>query len=321
MGGDNGHGVTFERSVGFVDRIHCFPRVEVVWQIVGTVFFLVTFCSFIPQTAELVKSRSSFGIESLAILCQSLGHFLQLVNLLCFKAWDFVGFFQYPTWEAFPRILTFFNLFFQWVMFLPTIYQAFMYHDREVRETRGKDDIKLDWWKTAGGAILLTIVDVILVLAFFVFSMIYGWERSEAMNYAEVCGTVATVLEFGFFIPQVWTTCKLRDGGSLSLLMLEIQGPADMLNAVYMWLGSKDHWTTWICIMVNGLEEVILLSTCLLFKCLKAREAKLEAAAQKRSMSLLASLEPERLDLRVVEDDSSASLSFTPIGIAKHNYI
>jgi hypothetical protein len=46
--------------------------------------------------------------------------------------------------------------------------------------------------------------------------------------------TISTALELGFFIPQMWTTCKLRDGGFLSLLMLEIHRPADLANSLYM---------------------------------------------------------------------------------------
>jgi uncharacterized protein with PQ loop repeat len=300
---DEGLVVEWEYAIGFIDWSACFPPTSVIWQVVGSFFFLVVFISFIPQTTELVVSRSSFGIESIAIFCQSLGHFLMLVNLCCFHSYDFVGIFQYPTMRAYPRIITFCNLFFQWIMFLPTVYQLFIYHDREVRASRGTGPIRVEWFKTVSGGVVLTIVDLMLVAVFLILSTSFSFEASSVRDYAETCGIISTSLEVGFFLPQMWTTCKLRDSGSLSLLMLEIQAPADLANSLYMWLGSKDHWTTWITVLVNSGEEFTLLGTGLLFNCLKAKRAKQEAAAIKRSKSLLASMEADHVRFTRLTDD------------------
>jgi uncharacterized protein with PQ loop repeat len=292
---DEDRGVSFEYAVGFIDWGCMFPSVYVLWQVIGTIFFLVVFVSFLPQTRELVDARSSYGIESIAIFCQSLGHFLLVINLFCFHTYDFVGFFQYPTMQAFPRILTFFNLFFQWILFLPIVYHLFIYHDREIRPGVDRDQkaIKLEWWKTVGGAIFLTVLDLILATIYMVLSTHYNFETAPAMSYAEVCGTISTALELGFFLPQMWTTCKLRDGGSLSLLMLEIQAPADLANSLYMWLGTKDHWTTWLTVLVNSGEEFTLLGTCLVFRCLAANQRNREEAALRGERKLHASLESD----------------------------
>jgi uncharacterized protein with PQ loop repeat len=286
-------GVSFEYAVGFIDWGCMFPSVPVLWQIIGSIFFLVVFISFLPQTRELVDARSSYGIESVAIFCQSLGHFLLVINLFCFHTYDFVGFFQYPTIQAFPRILTFFNLFFQWILFLPIVYHLFIYHDREIRPGVNRDHqaIRLEWKKTVGGAVALTLLDLVLAIIYLAVSTHYNFETSPAMSYAEVCGSISTALELGFFLPQMWTTCKLRDGGSLSLLMLEIQAPADLANSLYMWLGTGDHWTTWLTVLVNSGEEFTLLGTCLVFRCLAARKRSDEEAEARGERKLHASLD------------------------------
>jgi uncharacterized protein with PQ loop repeat len=296
MSEDDGHGITFEYAVGFIDWISVFPPVKVIWQVIGSIFFLVVFISFLPQTTELVTSRSSFGIESVAIFCQSLGHFLLVINLLCFHTYDFIGFFQYPTLQAFPRIITFFNLFFQWILFLPTVYQLSIYHDIELREARDAKQVRIEWFKNCAAGIALTILDFILITIYVSVSVFYDFESRPACSFAETCGTISTVLEIGFFVPQMWTTCKLRDGGSLSVLMLEIQAPADLANSLYMWLATGDHWTTWLCVLVNSCEEFTLLGTCLLFRCLKARKAAAEKVEMQRSKSVLASMEVDHLE-------------------------
>ena len=294
-GGGVVHELTYQFCSGFIDQAYRFQYVEPVWQVMGSLFFLVTFFSFVPQTAELVTARSSFGIESISIFCESLAHFLLVVNVVSLNAWDFVGYFQYPHYSAFPRMLTFMNLFFQWAMFVPTIYQAFIFHDREHRPGRDRREVTVEWLKTVGVALVLTVTDLILLSIFVGLSLEYGFEAAPVSKYAQACGIIATILEVGFFVPQLVTTCRLRDGGALSLVMLEIQGPADVCNALYMWLGTKDDWTTWLTVMVGGIENFTLLGTCLLFKCMKARAARREAAEKKKNMVMMASLEPERL--------------------------
>ena len=292
-GGDMGHGITYEHPTGDLDYAWRFPDVETFWLIIGSIFFVISFISFLPQTAELVMSRSSYGIEPLAIFCQSIGHFLLIVNLLCFKCFDFPGFIQYHGAQIFARALTFANLFFPWILLLPTIFQCFIYHDREYRESRKQHEIRIDWIKSVAQCALVVTVDLILLLTWTLLGVINGFETHGATSFGEICGTAATFLEFSEFVPQMYTTCRLRDAGSLSLLMLEIQAPADIANALYMWLGTGDHWTTWLTILVDGTEELILLGTCLVFNCMKARKAKLLEKERQMSMSLHASMEPE----------------------------
>ncbi|OHT14312.1 PQ loop repeat family protein [Tritrichomonas foetus] len=295
MSEEFGHGITFELVTGFLDYNWRFPKVNTFWLIIGVIFFVVSFVSFLPQPFELVTARSSFGIEPVAIFCQSLGHFLLMVNLLCFKCFDFCGFLQYPNVKAIPRVLTFCNMFFQWILFLPTIFLSMIYHDREYRESRKKDKIRIDWIKSATQCGLVMVSELSLVLIWVVIGLIKGFETTAETAYGEALGTIATALEFVFFLPQMITTCRLRDGGSLSLLMLEIQAPADLCNAMFMWFGTKDHWTTWLTIFVDGIEGLLLLGTCLFFNCLKSKRAREAERDRLMIMSLNASMEPEPL--------------------------
>jgi uncharacterized protein with PQ loop repeat len=313
MSEDEGTGVDFEYAVGFIDWGRCFSSVGVMWQVIGSIFFVVVFVSFLPQTTELVTARSSYGIESIAIFCQSLGHFLLVVNLFCFHAYDFVAFFQYPTIQAFPRIITFFNLFFQWILFLPTVYQLFIYHDREKRPSvavRDERAIRIEWYKTVAGGLALTALDAALIAGCVGLSTSFSFEAGPVQSYAEVCGAIATALEIGFFVPQMWTTCRLRDGGSLSLLMLEIQAPADLANALYMWLGTHDHWTTWLTVLVNAGEEFTVLGTCLVFRFLAARRQREALAAARGERLVMASLTANSTQFESRDDSSLDSLRF-----------
>jgi hypothetical protein len=69
----------------------------------------------------------------------------------------------------------------------------------------------------------------------------------------------------------MWATCHLKDSGSLSLALLAIQAPGGTLNALFMWIGQEDDWTTWISILAASVQQFILLGICVFFKLRKRR--------------------------------------------------
>jgi uncharacterized protein with PQ loop repeat len=84
-------------------------------------------------------------------------------------------------------------------------------------------------------------------------------------------GTVAGLICVAQYLPQMITTCKLRSSGSLSLVLLSIQAPGGLLNAIFMAVGQKDDWTTYISILAASVQQFLLLGICLFFKVRKKR--------------------------------------------------
>lgn len=280
---------------GFVDYKFCFPKVESFWAVVGMVFFFVNFVSYFPQNAELITARSSYGLDPLSVFFQSLTHFFLVLNIICLKSTDFIGINQYNLFSVFPRFITFFNLMSQWILFLPVVYLTLSYHDREIRTNRKQDSIEKEWKMTKILTILLTVIDLFFLILWLILGMTSGFTSNGINIIGRISGVAATIIDVAFFIPQMITTCKLKSEGSLSLLMLEIQAPSDLLNALFMWLGNGDDWTTWICGLVDSTEEFCLLATCLVFKCIRARRAKEAEEANQYRRVLNASLETPSL--------------------------
>ncbi|OHT15611.1 PQ loop repeat family protein [Tritrichomonas foetus] len=284
--------LTFQFSTGFLDYVRNLPTVQLVWQVIGIIFFTVNFLSYLPQPTELVTAKSSYGIEPLSFFCESASNFFLVMNILCLRSLDFVAFFQYSISRCLSRLVAFANIFFNWILFLPCVYQLMVFNDRELRPSRGTDSIRRDFFKQSMFAILLTLLFMILLVIWIVLAMQFGFQQGPSAKFGEVCGTVSTVLELLFFIPQLITTCRLRDAGSLSLLMLEIQGPSDLCNCLYMIFGTKDHWSSWLTILISSIEEFILLGTCIVFNCMKARRARMAEKEMRYQKTLNASIDP-----------------------------
>ena len=86
------------------------------------------------------------------------------------------------------------------------------------------------------------------------------------------------------FIPQVIKTFKMKDHGSLSVLMLKIQAPTNLGNAFFMWFGEHEDWTTFTASMADGAWEFVLLGLCIYYD---RKKKQLMHEQQEQSMSEL----------------------------------
>ena len=277
---------------GFVDWHGLFPGQLIMWTVVGTVFLGVTLISYLPQTIQIIKDRSSYGLSGSAVLSQALGLWFLAYNVICLKPIDFVGMFQYRTLKTYARLLTFANLFLQWLFYLPVPLLTFIFHDRNKRESRGEEAINKDWNLSRRFAILALCIFSSLFTLFVVSGLFNGFESKLVKLYGELTGVVAFMMELVQFIPQLITTIKLRDNGSLSMLMLEIQAPTNLANGLFMWLGQGDSVTTFASALLDALQEFTLLGLCIYFKWEKKNRKGDKTDFSAVSMSLLERIEP-----------------------------
>ena len=283
---------TYLNLHGFVDWHALFPHQMPLWTIVGTVFLLVTLISYLPQTIQIIKDRSSFGLSGPAVLSQSLGLWFLAYNVICLKSSDFAGLFQYKNVSTYARFLTFINLFLQWVFYLPVPLLTFIFHDRNERKSRGQDIIRKEWNTSRGFAILAFTVFTTLFLVWMIGGTVAGFQSTLIHFCGKATGVIAFIMELVQFIPQLITTCKLHDNGSLSLLMLEIQAPTNLANGLFMWLGQGDDFTTFASAMLDATQEFTLLGSCIFFKWQKRHSAGQKTDFSAVSMSILETIEP-----------------------------
>jgi hypothetical protein len=175
-------------------------------------------------------------------------------------------------------------------MYSPVPYMLFIFHDRKLRESRPQNKIKSDFRVFVLVAILSVLVYGSCIGLFCLIGVTKGFNSEAMEKVGHVSGILGFIIEIVQFIPQVYTTIKLRDSGSLSLLMLEIQAPVNLMNAFFMWFGNGESWTTFSASMADGVWEFILLAICLYFnskKKKKVQEAVLKDLDDGRGDNLL----------------------------------
>ena len=251
---------------GFFDYRNSFADVPMMFTIVGVIVFVVNSLAFLPESYELISNRTNYGLSSLFIFGNSIGQFLLIINFMCLNYTEFCGIFNHPFKVSLPSLVTFFSLFGQWFCFLPCVFLTIVLDDREHMEgmtPKERFRAKLN----VIGLVILNVVCSFALLSIWAF-LGHKLEFSASLihHFGEFCGLLSSFLEVLQAIPQIITTIQIRGNGSLSLLMLEIQGPSALLSALYMALALKESFTTYLTVLIEGTSQLTLLTLCLFFK-------------------------------------------------------
>lgn len=249
---------------------------SVIWRAAGLLIFFGTIISLIPQIYNIIKNRSSYGINPMTIFVSNFSQFILLLNIICLRSSDFIAAIQVNIFQSIPRLMTFINAFALWFFYLPIIVLTTMYFDREKRKNRNQNNIRNEWIFNLFFLCLNIIGSIIIISIFCWLIVIKGIGSKIMVSIGKLCGSITVLSVLFQYLPQFYTTCKIRGNGSFSLLLLAIQAPGGTLSAIFMAIGQNDHWSTWASTLAASIQQFILLFLCLIFKYQKRRRNKLE---------------------------------------------
>ena len=263
---DDFNGYVYSWS-GFTDYSKCYHDVSVLTIIIQVCVVTGCIISSIPQLSKVVEKRTSFGLSGLFAALTSFGHLLVIMNYICLHNSDFVGLLQISPAKAWKRFLTFLHFFTLWILFYPIIPLYIQFFDKAKRRNTGHPGSNRADYITNVVYLMLYLLMVILLFSLFTgLSERFGFGSAVTLNTGKVLGTASSVLSLIHYLPQFYTTCKIKGMGSLSLIMLCIQAPGGIISAVTMALGQNEHWTTFMCILCSAIQQLILLIVCLYYE-------------------------------------------------------
>ena len=260
---------------GFLDYISCYHELDPLWIVTGVCIFLGTGLSMVPQLVRLVRMRTSYGISPLFVTITHLGQFTTVLNIFALHNADFYGVTQITPARTLPRLLSFCSCFILWFTYLPVCVLMSVFLDKEEREKRKHDQIKKEHVTYRLGTLFITGSEIILFLPYMIIGCLHGFGSPQVLYYGKIVGIFSSVLSVCQYAPQFYTTCKLKDNGSFSIVTLAIQAPGGTTNAIFMMLGNKEHWTTWLAMLTSALQQFGLLALCIFYKCRAMRRRKM----------------------------------------------
>ena len=287
---------------GFVDYSNCYHKVDVLWIITGACITVGTVISIIPQLYNIVKNKSSYGLNSFTLTATSLGQYVNVLNYYSLHAADFIGVISIPIGQWLPRLLSFINIFSLWYMYVGNTFLNAIFFDKKPREHRNEQQIRSNKKVTIGFTLGLHVICITLSVLYIVFGATDSFFGDVIMKYGYILGLTGGIIAIAQYAPQMYTTCKLESPGSLSLILLAIQAPGGTINSMFLAIGNQDNWTTWFPLIMGAIQQFILLFICIYFVC-KARKRRLA--------------EVEAMDTKplISEGVSSISLKSTPENI------
>ena len=112
-----------------------------------------------------------------------------------------------------------------------------------------------------GTALTITGICIIHALGTAIANIVVTSRFPERLqDYASILGSLATLLAVIQYLPQIWTTYKLKGVGSLSIPMMCIQVPGSYILALSLAarLGLAG-WSIWGLYMVTGMLQGVIL--------------------------------------------------------------
>ncbi|KAI1322295.1 ATP synthase F0 [Xylariaceae sp. FL0255] len=236
--------------------------------LVSILIILGIMLSYVTQHYRIISRGSSDGISPYFVLLGVTSANAQFGNILTLpdSRADVACCKEVSPFECTAGLLGIAQIGTQWVCFAIILVLFLVFFRRDDADSEAYDvDPDRPSWRTAlgvGGACLvhgLFVVIISAALAFGAPSYLGAW--------ANTLGVMSAALAAIQYLPQIYTTYKLKHAGSLSILMMTIQTPGGLLFAASLavrlgWAG----WSSWGVYVLTAFMQGILLSMAIRYE-------------------------------------------------------
>ncbi|KAH9897197.1 hypothetical protein F4778DRAFT_247248 [Xylariomycetidae sp. FL2044] len=219
--------------------------------------------SYVTQHYRIIYRGSSDGISPYFVLLGVTSANSQFGNILTLpqSRADVACCKEVSPFECTAGLLGIVQIGTQWICFAIILVLFLVFFRRDDADA-SDDECEAEpveyTWKTAIGvaaACLIHGLFIVIITAAFVLGA-----PQHLGSWANFLGIMSAVLAAIQYIPQIWTTYRIRHAGSLSILMMCIQTPGGFLFAGSLaarvgWAG----WSSWSVYVLTATMQGILL--------------------------------------------------------------
>ncbi|KAH7319872.1 hypothetical protein B0I35DRAFT_352488 [Stachybotrys elegans] len=227
---------------------------------VSIIILVGLFISYLPQHYRIISRGTSEGISPYFVLLGTTSATSGFANILtvppsraaisCCKELD--------TFECTAGLLGLAQLGLQWICFALILVLFLIFFRYTVATVPEDSDEDAPTWRTAVMVGFLCFLHALVVIALTgVFAIALPRQLDAWANFL---GIMAAALAAVQYIPQIFTTYRLKHVGSLSIPMMCIQTPGGLLFAASLfarlgWAG----WSTWFIYIMTACMQGTLL--------------------------------------------------------------
>ncbi|KAJ4301563.1 hypothetical protein N0V90_003656 [Kalmusia sp. IMI 367209] len=231
-----------------------------------SVFILVgILVSYLPQHVKIIMRRSSRGLSPMFVLLGTVSGTASIANILTLpeSTRDMACCSEIGSFPCAAALLGIAQIGVQWTCFFFIMLLFLIFFPRNAQDPEEQDS-NLPTWKEA-------IVVLALSLTFFVFAFlgsvtfVYA-APTHLRGWANFLGLLGTALAAVQYLPQIATTWRLQETGSLSVPMMCIQTPGSFVFAASLAVRlGPGGWSAWGLFILTGMLQGVLLGMSLWF--------------------------------------------------------
>eukprot|EP01087_Luapelamoeba_hula_P024382 TRINITY_DN9264_c0_g1_i1.p1 TRINITY_DN9264_c0_g1~~TRINITY_DN9264_c0_g1_i1.p1 ORF type:complete len:319 (-),score=33.46 TRINITY_DN9264_c0_g1_i1:173-1129(-) len=265
----------------------CFAGFSVFSVVLGSLLSVGIIVSYVPQMWIIAKKQSSEGVSYWTMWFSYIAAYLTLINVILLK-WDDITCTQYlgivdiyailiPIIQLIVGPLSLYILYILVVIYMP----------RKPNATNTLQQRRRHYWISVALFFIGLIVSIALALGAVAFVGKLDSHDDALLGYAKGLGLASAIITFIVWLPQIWTTWKLKDPGSLSVVMLCIQMPGALLVVFFQGFVNHGDWTTWVPYVATAFQEAVLIGLWAWFSITNRRKRAAVAHKETEVASLL----------------------------------
>jgi uncharacterized protein with PQ loop repeat len=248
--------------------------------------FLGILISYLPQHLRIIQRGTSEGISPLFLLLGVTSGTCAFLNILILS-WGVLGCCSKGIggFNCFSASMGVAQVGLQWACFAIILALFLIYLPRgsalEIPNSSATPP------KVAVGITLASVAHfMVMAGATFYLSLLTAREESVVVNggspqlqpsaalvkWANFLGVQSTLLASIQYVPQLYTTWRLKHVGSLSIPMMCIQTPGSFVWALSLAMREGTRWSSWATYVVTGCLQGALLVMCVMFEIAERRD-------------------------------------------------
>ena len=216
---------------------------------VGAIIIIFTFIAVSPQFFKIIKRRSSEGLSAEYIFFLAINQIFAFTNSTIFN---------YPYMESCPHVgydicipalLTWGHIFVSLLMYFIMLTLVFIFFENKKTKR---------WYVIIGYYIFYLLFLVFTAIMLPVAIKVLDNCSTFSQTYARVFGICASVVTFIQYVPQIYTTFKMKTSGSLSLFANLIQVGGFVVIISFMAFSTGQDITSLLGFIVSLVLQSVL---------------------------------------------------------------
>lgn len=232
-------------------------RFILVWGLIGG-----TLLSYVPQYYRIYKNKNTIGISEIMLIFGIFSSFFNVLGTIQ-ENLKFLSSCQINNtcYNLYISITQLFSPFLCALIF----YCFFLYYNeydktfeyRLYQSNKTKRGVKL----RAISSLCICILLLMYVIIFSLYSSYYNIDLS-----GKILNIISTIFSLIMWLPQIYTTYKLRQNHSLSLIALGIHALGCLITVIYQTVFIVQPIWVIMCYIVGFLSETSIILICIYFK-------------------------------------------------------